>query len=96
MILTKAYLTLCIETGEGDIRDLICLHCDPKENSDDFIVICQRNPHLHIKAAENPLPKSHFPINIAEDKVLDSLEAITNSFKKAISLFNHEVLKNYS
>jgi len=96
LILTKVYLTLCLEKGRGDIRDLICLHCEPNKTSDDYFVVCQHNPHFHIKAAEDPLPKSHFPINIAEDKVLDSLESITKSFKKAISILNHEVLKNYS
>ncbi len=96
LILAKAYLTLCFDEGEGNIRDLICLHCEPYEDSNDFIIVCQRNPHLHIKAAKDPLPKSHFPINITEDKILNSLGPITNTFKKAISVLNYEVLQRCS
>ncbi len=95
LILTKVYLTLSLGKESG-LRDLICLHCDPNENSNDYFVICQHNPHLHIKAADAPLHRSHFPLSITEEKILNSLESITNSFEKAIKILNYEVLKNYS
>jgi hypothetical protein len=53
----------------------------------------KKGPHLHIKAAEDPLPHAHFALNLGHlDAVLDSVESLTEAMRFGILMLKEEVL----
>ncbi len=54
-------------------------------------------PHLHVKAAANPLPRSHFGVALtAEPAQQGSIEYLDQLLDEAISMVKAEVLKRIS
>ena len=74
LTLNRAYLNVVIENKETRSFDkLVSIHCEPYYIADTRQSRYKRGPHLHVQKAENPIPKCHFPLNLAElDKVLSS------------------------
>lgn len=88
--LDRAYLTIYRNQEE-----FICLHCDPNEddNDDQKMVEYKRCPHLHIKRAEEPIPKAHIAISIGNiEEVLANADNITDILKCGIQMIKIEIM----
>jgi hypothetical protein len=57
----------------------------------------KKGPHLHIKAAEAPLPHAHFALNLGHlDAVLESVESLSEAMRYGIIMLKEEVLDRCS
>lgn len=53
----------------------------------------KKGPHLHIKAADDPLPHAHLALNLGHlDAVLESIETLSEAMRCAIFMLKEEVL----
>ena len=53
----------------------------------------KKGPHLHIKAADDPLPHAHFALNLGNlDAVLESIESLSIAMRYGILMLKEEVL----
>lgn len=96
--LIQAYLTVFrVNRSLRDLETLLCIHCDPADQSEGPKHTYKVGPHLHIERADSPLPKCHFPlcINHFHDKH-DPLESLTDSLTRAVEVVQHEVLPHYA
>lgn len=92
--LDKAYLNVfSINRSERKLEELLCLHCDPCDDSSEPLCFYKRGPHLHVKKAMPPIPKSHLALNRGHlDKVLSSIGELTKALKHSILMIRHEIL----
>jgi len=96
--LNRAYLTIYRRNHTrypAEEEELLCLHCDPYEPDDgtNLSVVYKRSPHLHIEAADEPIPKAHFALAIGNlTEVLASTVNLTKSLAQCIEMIRHEVL----
>jgi hypothetical protein len=57
----------------------------------------KKGPHLHIKAATDPLPHAHFALNLGHlDAVLESIESLSEALRCGILMIKEEVLDRYT
>jgi hypothetical protein len=95
--LEQAYLHLYWRaTAVDDEHELLALHCDPNEPDDSGPMahaIYKRGPHIHVMAASQPLPHSHFALNIGHlSDVLSSTENLSAAVSLAITMIRDQVL----
>lgn len=75
------------------LKEFVCLHCDPNEPGQQAYAMYKRVPHLHIKAAEEPIPHSHISLGINfGEQILQSADTLFSSYESAISLIHDEIL----
>jgi len=91
--LTKAYLNIFrIDRTKRDEKEYVCLHIDPEE-SEGVNAKYKQSPHLHIKAAEDPIPKAHIAIvNGFLEQILSSEKQLFRAMKLGIELIRVEIL----
>jgi len=95
--LGQAYLHLYWRAATtDDEHELLALHCDPNE-PDDFGVTTQaiykRGPHIHVMTASQPLPHSHFALNMGHlTDVLSSVESLSTAMSSAVTMIRDQVL----
>ncbi len=96
--LIRAYLNIYkIDPNTHSLKEIICIHCDPNDESDEPMRTFKRGPHLHVKAANEPLPKCHFPLNLDSlNRILSSRSLMTRAFEQAIKVVCKEVLERYA
>jgi hypothetical protein len=93
--LLAAYLTI-VELDRSNSVEILGIHCDPTEAGPDPQRSFKRGPHLHVKCAREPLPKSHFPFNYGHlDQVLRDCSALTKALKDAMCVVKNEVLVRF-
>lgn len=96
--LTRAYLN--IYTFDKDSRNfekLLSIHSDPYEFGKEPHCLYKQGPHIHVQQARQPMPKCHFPLNYLElERVLSSVDNITEAFEKAIEVVHNEVLERFA
>lgn len=82
------------DNGQPDsLKEFVCLHCDPNEPDQQAHVMYKRVPHIHIKAAKEPIPHSHISLGIEfSEQVLQSADTLFTSFESAIFLVKDEIL----
>lgn len=91
--LDRAYLII-----EKDGKEYISLHCDPEEldptkRQGRSLAQYKRGPHLHIKVADQPIPKAHIAMSHAFlDQVLSSEDDIFRVFRMSIEMICDEIL----
>lgn len=95
--LSKAYLTIYKKSGIQSMaeQEFICLHCDPNEtdDSENGIAIYKKGPHLHIKVAQEPIPKAHLALARGHlDSVLSNATTLTEAFEWCIQMIKDEIL----
>lgn len=95
--LWRAYLHLVIDNRTTQNYDkLVAIHCDPYDDCDEPLRSYKRGPHLHVENAEQPIPNSHFPLNLMElNNILSSINNITKALELAIQVLCNEVLNRY-
>lgn len=91
--LTKAYLNIFrIDRTKHDDKEYVCLHIDPEESEGENAKYKQ-SPHLHIKAADAPIPKAHIAIvNGFLEQILSSEKQLFKAMKLGIELIRVEIL----
>lgn len=93
--LRAAYLTI-LELGKDTRTEILGVHCDPADGSSEPMRSFKRGPHLHVKCAREPLPKSHFPLNYGHlNDVLRDAAALTKAIRNAIFVVRREVLERF-
>ena len=94
LMLYRAYLNVVVVNRESHNFDkLVSVHCDPCEVGETRQVLYKQGPHLHVQKAVSPIPKCHFPLNLGDlNKVLASVDNITNALKDAVAIVCDEVL----
>ena len=97
LMLYRAYLNVVVVNRETRNFDkLVSVHCDPCEVGETRQVLYKQGPHLHVQKAGSPIPKCHFPLNLGNlNKVLASVDNITNALKDAVTVVCDEVLLRY-
>lgn len=94
--LDRAYLNLYELSDQRFMdseKEFVCLHCDPNETDVDAHSDYKRVPHIHIKAAQEPIPQAHISLNLDfSDKVLNSVETLFSSLETAIVMLRDEIL----
>lgn len=95
LLLERAYLHIFkIGTKRGSLKEFLFVHCDPNTKEEEPLAKYKKGPHLHVKAADEPLPKSHFALNMGNlDEVLTSLNSLTKAIEGAVRIISDEVLK---
>ena len=90
--LDRAYLHIKRISQDSAGQDLIMVHCDPADDEKH-----KQGPHLHFEATyEEVLRRSHFPLNLSElERVLSSLEALTEALSTAVQVVVKEVIGRY-
>ena len=95
LLLERAYLHIFkMGIRRGSLKEFIFVHCDPETSDGIQLAKYKKGPHLHVRAAEEPLPKSHFPLNMGHlHDVLISINSLTTALEDAVRVISDEVLK---
>lgn len=94
LYLYRAYLSI-FQTDIGPLteREFLCLHCDPNESERSEHAIYKKGPHLHIQAADPPIPHAHIALNRCHlEQVLSSEDSLTEAFGLAVIMLKEEIL----
>lgn len=92
--LERAYLTIYQTVSPDQEVKLLALHCDPNEHGDDAIY--KRGPHIHVEAAQDPIPRAHIALAIGHlDNVLATASTLTEALNWSIVMIWDEVLARY-
>ena len=97
--LTKACLSVYrFERLERE-TEILALHCDPEDQphpDHPRLVNYKKAPHLHVMAAEEPIPKAHLGLVAGSiDDVLATASSLTEGLARSIAMKGHEVLDRY-
>ncbi len=103
-LLFRAYFHVYLAIQSRELVPFACLHCDPNEtpldeNDEREVRTCsyKRGPHLHVLRADDPMPSSHFPLNLGHlTAVLGSAESITTAMKTSIDVIHYELVKKWA
>jgi hypothetical protein len=95
--LAQSYLQLYWRESAGDEEsELVALHCDPNEADDTGVLrhaIYKRGPHIHVLTASQPLPHSHFALNLGNlPDILRSIDTLTGAVRFGINMIRDQVL----
>lgn len=90
----QAYLSVFeIDATNRDEYPIILIHCDPNEPDNANHARYKQGPHMHVSASNQPLPHSHFGLNMGHlDSVLSSVDALTDAFEIAVIMVKQQVL----
>lgn len=95
--LELAYLHLYeqLATSRSE-RQFLALHCDPNEPDAAPHARYKQGPHVHVVSAPQPLPHSHFALNLANlPQVLSSMIQLHAAFSTAVMMLQDQVLQVY-
>jgi hypothetical protein len=93
--LNKAYLNIYrVDRLLRTQVEYICLHCDPEDaDSDDHKACYKQSPHIHVKAANDPIPKAHIALSHGFiDAVLKSHDDLFHAMYLGMELIRDEIL----
>ena len=96
--LERCYLSLArLGAPDRGYESIVCVHCDPTCAEPEPLRSFKSGPHLHVELAEPPLPKCHFPLNLAQlGEVLSSAETVTRAMGSAVRVITDEVMRQYA
>ena len=97
LLLHRAYLNVFwLNRQTHSTEELVCVHCDPGDASQEPTCRYKRGPHLHVMKAEEPLPHCHFPLNLGQlDDILTSADSLTGAMEMAVGVISDEVLSRF-
>ncbi len=97
-VLVRAYLTLfVINLQLRESEQLLCVHCDPADESHEPTRSYKIGPHLHLAEARPPLPRCHFPLCLTNlDEVLRSPKSLTEALRKTAEVLQNEVVARFA
>lgn len=83
-----------IDSHTQEEREFLSLHCDPTVSNDAPHAIYKRGPHLHIKTADDPIPRAHIALNRCHlDDILSSIQFLSEAIGHAIKMLKEEILE---
>ena len=89
----NAYLDIFVTNINRELDRILCLHCEPNDNSEEPKRSFKKSPHIHLKKAAEPLSKSHIPLNYSDlSEILSSIVKLNEAFIKAITILKYEVI----
>jgi hypothetical protein len=96
--LEQAYLHLYQQSPYGESeRQFLALHCDPNEPDDKPHAMYKQGPHVHVVSAPQPIPHSHFALNLGNlPAVLASVQNLHSALATAVTMLQQQVLEVYS
>ena len=93
--LERAYLTIYQRVSPTQEVEVLALHCDPNEPDSDS-AIYKRGPHIHVVAAQHPIPRAHIALARGHlDEVLAAANNLTQALDWSIVMIQDEVLARY-
>ena len=95
LYLDRSYLTIFRQEVPESEKEFISLHCDPDEQDPDeqARAVYKRGPHLHIKAADPPIPRAHIALARGQlDQVLRNATNLTEALQWSMLMIADEVL----
>ncbi len=92
--LVNMYLSLFrIDRINHSEIELLALHCDPEEPDDNRHAKYKKGPHIHIKAAESPIPDAHIALTCGYlENILSSFNSLTKAMGWAIVMLKEQIL----
>lgn len=92
--LDRAYLTIFrINPSTREEVEFLCLHCDPNEPDNADHALYKQGPHLHIQAADDPIPHAHIALNRGHlEEVLNSVDSLSEAISWAVLMLKQEIL----
>jgi hypothetical protein len=95
--LSRAYLSLYRVSKSRRVEsELLSLHCDPNEVEENSHWRYKRGPHLHIGAAEQPLPHAHIALNLTDlVSVMSTSENLLSALGNAVEMLGEQVVTLY-
>jgi hypothetical protein len=95
--LEQAYLHLYEQLSVVETeRQFLALHSDPNESPKSPHAKYKQGPHVHVVTAPQPLPHSHFALNLGDlAGVLSSLDRLHTAFSTAVLMLKEQVLDVY-
>ena len=93
--LRQAYLSMhrTDRTSASNTVKFIALHCDPNEPDEASHAIYKKGPHLHIQAADDPIPRAHIALCVGHlNDVLSSVDYLSEAMGLAVRMLREEVL----
>lgn len=93
--LDRSYFHLYkLDSTEEDESEYVLLHCDASEPLGIPHSAYKQSPHIHIKAAPNPLPKAHIALyNNRADEILQTIDSFDKALNESIQLFDSQILQ---
>lgn len=92
--LLKSYFHIYRTTSDLMEKEYLLLHCDPNGSLTEKHSLYRRGPHIHIKCAEHPIPRSHIALNAGHlNDTLSSPSKLNTAFKNAIDMIDTQVLE---
>ena len=97
-VLVQAYLTLfLIDSENHTYTEILCIHSDPATVASDKNATFKQGPHLHVTCAQSPIPRCHFPLELANlSDSLRSIDSLTIAMGRAVQILSKEVLPLYN
>lgn len=98
--LRRAYLHVFRVEGRASEKEILALHCEPEEDDDPDrpnLAVYRRGPHLHVTAAEHPIPKAHLALVAGRvEDVLATASSLTEGLARSIEMIGQEVVDRYA
>lgn len=92
--LINMYLSLFrIDRTNHKEVELLALHCDPEEPNDSIHAKYKRGPHIHVSAAESPIPNAHIALTCGYlESILSSFDSLTKAMGWVIVMLKEQIL----
>jgi hypothetical protein len=82
-----------IDRARHDESELLALHCDPEEPDNSKHAKYKRGPHIHVKAAESPIPRAHITLTCGYlESILSSYDSLLKAMEWAIVMLKEQIL----
>jgi len=93
--LNRAYFTLFKKAGaDKSPIEYVCVHCDPNEPDGAPHFNYKRGPHIHIKAAHDPIPRAHIALDLTNvNALINDIDLFNQSVERAMVLIKEEILE---
>lgn len=93
-LMARAYLGIYkIDRMQKIEKEYVALHCDPYEKPESPHSIYKMGPHLHVQAADQPMPHAHIALNRCElEKTLSTLSYLSQAIQLAVLMLKEEFL----
>jgi hypothetical protein len=87
--LQSAYLSIFDENS----REIIALHCDPRESKTSGLYKYKCGPHVHVSHTIPKVKKAHIALNLSDfEKVVDDIVLLDSALGKGVQMLADEIL----
>lgn len=77
-------------------HDIIAVHAELHLDGKEDLAKFKRGPHLHVESSYDPMPRCHFPLNLANlNHVVTSIKGLNAALKDFVRVLQHDLLPRY-